>query len=297
MADKQLAVFGEVLFDHFPDGKRVLGGAPFNVAWHLRAFGQAPNMVSRVGQDAQGRDACAAMREWGMDTQALQFDPELPTGRVDVRFENNEPHYDIIHPAAFDLISSSEVARRFSGPIDLLYHGTLALRHETSRYGLAALRQHDPGLVFIDVNLRPPWWQRREVLDWVGLANWVKLNTHELKQLGYHGDAYTDPPAQFLSDHGLHGLVVTDGARGAELLTAGNERYGVKPETGIAVVDTVGAGDALAAVIVLGLLEQWPLETALRRAQAFASAVCGRRGATVRERKFYHQFLQDWKKS
>jgi len=25
-------VFGEVLFDHFPDGSRILGGAPFNVA-------------------------------------------------------------------------------------------------------------------------------------------------------------------------------------------------------------------------------------------------------------------------
>ena len=31
-------VFGEVLFDCFPDGSRVLGGAPFNVAWHCQAF-------------------------------------------------------------------------------------------------------------------------------------------------------------------------------------------------------------------------------------------------------------------
>ncbi len=33
----QVCVFGEVLFDHFPDGRRVLGGAPFNVAWNLAA--------------------------------------------------------------------------------------------------------------------------------------------------------------------------------------------------------------------------------------------------------------------
>jgi len=30
-----LLVYGEVLFDLFDDGQEVLGGAPFNVAWHL----------------------------------------------------------------------------------------------------------------------------------------------------------------------------------------------------------------------------------------------------------------------
>ena len=48
-------IFGEVLYDHFPDGSRVLGGAPFNVAWHLQAFGLAPRFISRVGDDAEGR--------------------------------------------------------------------------------------------------------------------------------------------------------------------------------------------------------------------------------------------------
>lgn len=47
-------VFGEVLFDQFPDGRQVLGGAPFNVAWHLAAFGAAPRFISAVGADAAG---------------------------------------------------------------------------------------------------------------------------------------------------------------------------------------------------------------------------------------------------
>ena len=47
----QPLVFGEVLWDCFPDGQQVLGGAPFNVAWHLHAFGISPLFVSRVGQD------------------------------------------------------------------------------------------------------------------------------------------------------------------------------------------------------------------------------------------------------
>ena len=47
-------ILGEVLFDRFPDATEVLGGAPFNVAWHLQGFGAAPLFVSRVGADAAG---------------------------------------------------------------------------------------------------------------------------------------------------------------------------------------------------------------------------------------------------
>ncbi len=85
MSDPQVCIFGEVLFDHFPDGKRVLGGAPFNVAWHLQAFGLAPRFISRVGADAEGESVLTAMREWGMDTQAVQIDAHRPTGRVSVQ--------------------------------------------------------------------------------------------------------------------------------------------------------------------------------------------------------------------
>ncbi len=69
MKDRRLCIFGEVLFDHFADGTRVLGGAPFNVAWHLQAFGQAPWFISRTGNDPDGEAVRAAMRDWGMDTE------------------------------------------------------------------------------------------------------------------------------------------------------------------------------------------------------------------------------------
>ena len=62
---KGVYIFGEVLFDHFPDGNRVLGGAPFNVAWHLQAFGQSPRLVSRIGRDPEGRQVREAMRSLG----------------------------------------------------------------------------------------------------------------------------------------------------------------------------------------------------------------------------------------
>ncbi|NIR30149.1 MAG: carbohydrate kinase, partial [Gammaproteobacteria bacterium] len=47
-------VFGEVLFDQFEDGDAVLGGAPFNVAWHLQGLGLRPFFASRIGEDRLG---------------------------------------------------------------------------------------------------------------------------------------------------------------------------------------------------------------------------------------------------
>ena len=59
--DGRPLVFGEVLFDEMPDGARILGGAPFNVAWHLEAFGLRPLMITRIGVDQQGDEVLAAM--------------------------------------------------------------------------------------------------------------------------------------------------------------------------------------------------------------------------------------------
>ncbi|MEW8432329.1 MAG: carbohydrate kinase family protein, partial [gamma proteobacterium symbiont of Ctena orbiculata] len=60
------------------------------------------------------------------------------------------------------------------------------------------------------------------------------------------------------------------------------------------VVDTVGAGDALSSVIILGLELGWPLQLTLERAQGFASAIVGRRGAVVDEAVFYRGFVDAW---
>lgn len=282
----RLCIFGEVLFDHFPDGKCVLGGAPFNVAWHLQAFGQAPHFISRVGADTEGEAVRAAMCQWGMDTGGLQLDQHHPTGRVAIQFRDGEPDYEIVAPCAYD-----KIAPVTPPACGLLYHGSLALRDNASRQAAARLRAGGDATVFLDVNLRPPWWQRAQVLELVQQADWVKLNGTELQQL-YPGAGGAEA---FRSAYRLKGVVLTHGAAGAELFTAAGERLTVQPAAQVTVVDTVGAGDAFAAVMILGLAKAWPLQLTLQRAQAFASALVGRRGATVSEPGFYRPFIDDWK--
>jgi fructokinase len=291
MSAARLCVFGEVLFDHFPDGKQVLGGAPFNVAWHLQAFAQAPYFISRVGDDAEGESVRTAMRDWGMDLNGLQTDPQRATGQVSVRFVDGEPSYEIVEDCAYDAIDAAQLA---STACRLLYHGSLALRDSTSSQAAASLRACQPDTVFIDVNLRPPWWQREQVLATLREADWVKLNSAELDLLYPADGSMASRLSSVLAEFGLQGVVLTQGSAGAEILTASGEHFQVMPEEKVEVVDTVGAGDAFASVIILGLANDWPLALSLQRAQQFASKIVGNRGATVSDQAFYQPFIAAW---
>ena len=91
-----IAIFGEVLIDQFPEGEQVLGGAPFNVAWHLQAFGMAPTFISRIGKDASGESLKQAISEWGISIENLQIDAIYPTGTVAVSINKGEPSYAIL---------------------------------------------------------------------------------------------------------------------------------------------------------------------------------------------------------
>jgi len=285
-------IFGEVLFDHFSDGSLVLGGAPFNVAWHLQACGAEPLLISRVGDDALGRRIRATMQEWGMDTRGLQQDPLRPTGTVEVSLAEGEPRFDIVSGCAYDFVDPATLPPH--GDISLLYHGTLALRSPQNRAALAQLGRTSGAPVLLDVNLRPPWWQRDAVLELLAGARWAKLNEAELATLAPDG---RDPEGQAraLQEAGrMELLIVTLGAAGALARRRDGTLLRMAPAAAVPVVDTVGAGDAFAAVTLLGLLRGWGLATTLERAQSFAAALVGIRGATPQRSDFYAPFLERW---
>jgi fructokinase len=292
-------IFGEVLFDCFPGGRRVLGGAPFNVAWHLRAFGAAPRLISAVGDDPEGKQVRRAMQDWGMDTSTLQTDPDHATGEVRVTLAEGEPTYEIIPDRAFDHIRAVDLPP--AG--ELLYHGTLALRRPVSAATLSALKARGHGIRFLDVNLRDPWWSLDETRGLLQDADWVKLNRSELTLLagGSASNAGDMDDAQltalataFLARHDLTGLVVTLGGDGALALGRETSPVRVAPAPALAVKDTVGAGDAFASVLILGIVRRWPLEATLERAQSFASRIVEQHGATAADPALYRPYLDQW---
>jgi fructokinase len=284
-------IYGEVLFDCFPDGHSVLGGAPFNVAWHLHGLGLKPQLLSSVGNDARGKAVLQTMAEWGMDTSGVQVSEQYPTGQVAVSLDQGQPSYDIVTAQAYDhILSEQALAQAADNAPALIYHGSLALREATSRHTLDALLQATASPVFLDLNLRAPWWQPSLVDNILQRATWVKLNDEELCQItGNRLSADADLQVyarELLQQYGLQRVIVTRGEHGAFIVSHDGVIEG-KPVPVSRLMDTVGAGDAFSAITIAGLLRDWPLQLTLDRALAFASVVCQQRGATAQDASLY----------
>jgi len=284
-------IFGEVLFDCFDNGESILGGAPFNVAWHLQALGAAPLMVTRVGDDARGTTIRLSMDDWNMQTSAVQTDTDLPTGYVNIRMENGEPIYEIANPVAYDDIREEDLPWHIKP--QLFYHGSLALRSDVSRKTFQKLCSENPAPIFVDINLRDPWWRKDQVLNMVHSADWVKLNQDELHRITGDSGYAIDTAHDWINNHDLEGVIVTNGAEGAKVITSSTV-YTAPPPKIDCVIDTVGAGDAFSSVFILGLLKQWDLQTTLERAQIFAATIVQQRGATAENPALYLPFAEDW---
>jgi fructokinase len=293
-------ILGEVLFDIFPGNVAALGGAPFNVSWHLKGFGLSPLLISRIGEDAHGEDILRTMRDWGMDTSGIQIDPSHPTGAVRVELEEGQPQFAILPDQAYDFIDAGAALTVLRGQdCSLLYHGTLLARG-ASREAIHALRQIIP-FAFVDLNLRSPWWEIERVSHLLQGARWVKMNGDELMAMTESSQPSAEPPESMVEakaralclNSGWEMLALTLGAQGAWLLNS-EKTYRGKAVAVETLVDTVGAGDAFSAVTLLGLHRGWSLENTLSRALDFAAALCGMRGASPQDPELYASYLEQW---
>jgi fructokinase len=291
-------LFGEILVDMFPD-RRALGGAPFNVARHLKAFGLHPVLISRTGNDALRDELMTGMSNLGMDTGGLQSDPIHPTGQVLVHMEGSGHSFEILPGQAYDFIdarTAGEIALA-SSP-GLLYFGTLAQRHPVSRRALESLFCHIKAPRFLDINLREPWYDVQTLKRSLGQADILKLNSEELRLLDrplhLGGTDKEDLAATLMHDFDLSTILVTCGDEGAWLLARDGTLTGIPAQKDIRIVDTVGAGDGFASVFILGLFKHWTPEQVLLRADHFARSICGIHGAIPEDGAFYAPFLQAW---
>lgn len=290
-------VIGEVLFDCFPDGRSVIGGAPFNVAWNLVGLELDPLFISAVGDDALGTRVHELMREWRMDPAGIELLPAHPTGRVDVSNAGSDPSYAFQEDCAWDHLRLPPV--EFSPDhFGLLYHGSLAARKEISRNAIDTLRDQTDLPVFIDLNLRAPFYEREALPDLVRGVHWLKLNRGELELLAgvlnIHPKGIAESAARVREELGAAHVLVTDGPEGAYWVSDQPVcvfREAAEVET---FVDSVGAGDAFASVVIFGIVHQWQPRTILQRAVRFAARVCGIQGATTQIPEFYQDELKQW---
>jgi len=274
---------GEVLWDLLPGGKK-LGGAPANFAYHGRSLGADGSLVTRVGDDDLGREVVNRLKTLELPTDAVQVDPDRPTGTVAVELAGDgQPCFTIREQVAWDRIEPITADLDRAARADAICFGSLAQRAEPSRGTIRALvAATGPGALRVfDVNLRPPFVDRGVIAESLGLANVLKLNEHELPELAAMFDMPSDPREAMagLADRfGLKLVALTRGPLGSLLLADG--RWSEHPGQAIAVVDTIGAGDAFTAAMVVGTLAGRPLDAINDHANAVAAFVCSQPGGT-----------------
>jgi fructokinase len=277
-SDEAVVIWGEVLWDRFPDGDQ-LGGAPANVAYHLGQAGGWARLVTRVGDDELGRRAIARLAHF-VDTSLVQIDSERETGEVGVTIEAGEPRFKLFEHRAWERIACTPAVEAAIAEAGVLIFGTLAQRtaegHESWERAVAAAGQ--TCLKVCDVNLRkaPALPESSAVRAALDAADVVKVNDRELAVLaGWYG--WADPIAALRANRKV--VAVTHGAAGSTLYGDG-AAISIPGVHAAVQGDNVGCGDAYLAILVLGMTMGWDLAASGHAAARYAAAVAEARGAT-----------------
>ncbi|MGW7365024.1 PfkB family carbohydrate kinase [Streptomyces sp. NPDC054841] len=293
-------VLGEALIDlvpvaQDPELRRAQpGGAPANVAVGLARLGTPASFAGGFGGDAFGRTVEEWLRSAGVGTE-LCARSSLPTALAvaDPGPQGNGYHFHLRDTATFRL---PEVTAREVSGFGAVYAGGLAAVVEPAAgtVAVAAREAAEHGLLVVDPNVRGERGEAdggRELLrELCTLAQVVKASDEDLALL-WPG---TDPEVSASRLAGEGRLVVmTRGARGGTAFTPSAAPVSV-PAVPVAVVNTIGAGDAfmagvLAWLAAAGLLRRGvpagigaePAGAMLAYAAGVAAAVCARSGGCV----------------
>lgn len=277
-----IAGIGELLWDVLPDAE-LLGGAPVNFAYHVRALGAEGVPVSTVGDDVRGHKALAELKNRGIDTSAISLDSMHPTGYVLVQLDKaGGASYDFPDEVAWDHLQINSYGHRIQKKLDAVCFGTLAQRSEISASTLFTYLGgvEDKTLKVFDINLRQDYFSRSIITQSLKAADILKLNDDELPVLMNFLGGSADSAIFFqnlLKDFALEMIILTKGGQGSLLVTPkGLSQYRGIP---VSIADTIGAGDCFTAAATIGYLEGLALEEINRKANVVASYVCTCPGA------------------
>jgi fructokinase len=275
----QVVCFGEVLWDILPTGA-VPCGAPMNIAYHLQKLHKNPAVITRIGIDNKGQQLMNIFSGHGVCTDFFQVDNKYETGKVFAGpNEYNEMVYDIVKPVAWDFIGWDDAFTELISDADFFVFGSLAARNKVSKDTLFQLLEAANNKV-LAMNLRAPHYSRRIVEQLLQKANFVKMNLAELELITGWFSNYTnieDRLQVIANKFKLPNMAVTMGGHGSLLLMNGEiTRH---PGFKVAVVDTVGSGDAFLAGLLSQLLDNADGETSLEFANGLGAFIATQTGA------------------
>ena len=274
---------GEVLWDLLPAGPQ-LGGAPANFAFHARQLGADVQVITRVGNDEYGHQVLRRFSGMDIDTATVQVDQQLPTGTASVVLgPDGTPRFTIRDHVAWDSLALTSEALEAVQTAHAISFGTLAQRSGPASSVIQQLLAATPAasLRVFDVNLRQGFHSLEVLERSLTAANVLKLSDSELATLspilGLNGSV-SQKIEQLAGRFDLLLVAFTRGERGSLLYQRGD--WSDRPGQKLEIVDTIGAGDAFTAALVMGLLNQFSLEDIHQIAADVATFVCSQPGAT-----------------
>ena len=282
-------VCGEVLIDILPSGP-VVGGGPANTAKALARLGHDVHFIDGISSDAYGQSARAELLNDGVNLDlALASDKPTCTATVSLDDAGGASYEFLIDGTATFDFNSAWLPDPYRYQPQVLHIGTLVTVIEPGVSALYdwAMAVAELAPIVFDPNIRPSVMPDRDLYEaavekWAALSAVIKVSDDDLAWL-FPGQAIEDVANRWIND-GAFLVVVTQGANGIMGYTSDGrvEVPGVKVD----VVDTVGAGDTVGAIVVEAMLAHGLVELrgdilrgVLTRAAAAAAITCSRKGA------------------
>ena len=282
-------VCGEVLIDILPTGP-VVGGGPANTAKALARLGHDVHFIDGISNDAYGQSARTELLRDGVNLGlALASDKPTCTATVTLDAAGGASYEFLIDGTATFDFAASWLPDPYRYQPQALHIGTLVTMIEPGASALYdwAMQVAELAPIVFDPNIRPSVQPDRDLYEaavekWAALSAVIKVSDDDLAWL-FPGQPIDDVANRWIND-GAFLVVVTRGANGLVGYTADGrvEVAGVKVD----VVDTVGAGDTVGAIVVEAMLVHGLialhgdlLRSVLTRAAAAAAITCSRKGA------------------
>ncbi len=279
--NKKVLCIGEVLWDMIPSG-RMIGGAPFNVAYHLNQLGISVSMLSRIGNDKDGIEILTFLKRHGMDISQVQIDEVNATSRVNVYYDDtNSVKYDIVFPTAWDFIKVPQEGDVWTN-VDYLVFGSLVFRNEDSKSAVIHLLKNSNGKKVFDVNLRKPYYSKDLIFEILSYVDILKLNEEELLLLsdwaGIANINIDDQLNKLMNLFDIKETILTLGEKGALHKVKDSLDHVFREAKAVEVVDTIGSGDSFLAGFLARRIARDSIEEAMDYAVALAGLVSNRKG-------------------
>jgi fructoselysine 6-kinase len=259
---ERLLCLGDNVVDIYVDEQVMFpGGNAVNVAVHAtRLLGHPAGYIGAVGTDGAGQLVLRSLQTEGLDLDLVRV-VEGPNAYATVRLGNGDRQFGVADAGVSRFVPSPADLAAVS-VADLVHTGDCSMLEDS----LPDLREHAKLLAF-DFSERG-WEYVEKHAPFVDLAVLSRPYGSTDSPIEVAERALGCGPSQVVVSNGAGGAVWTDGSR---VVTAG-------VESAVEVVDTLGAGDALIARVLVGLLRGEQPEVFLSQATAYATTSCLERG-------------------